>query len=71
MTTDTKFAEMRAQMVEDIAAHVAMTSGQIGRERLGLRILEAVAKVPRHAFVPLEIRGYFPFCGPSPMVVVV
>ena len=61
------FTSPRNEMVEEIEAHVRLTSGQIGREALGGRVMEAMAKVPRHEFVPVELRGFAYINSPLPI----
>jgi protein-L-isoaspartate(D-aspartate) O-methyltransferase len=54
-------------MVEEIATHVRLTAEQTGREVLDARVLEAVGRVPRHAFVPVELRGFAYVNSPLPI----
>jgi protein-L-isoaspartate(D-aspartate) O-methyltransferase len=49
---------LRRQMVAVIAAQTVFSAGEIGKAALGARVLEVMAQVPRHEFVPLEIRPY-------------
>jgi protein-L-isoaspartate(D-aspartate) O-methyltransferase len=51
-------AESRAFMIREIAADVVMTSRYIGAEELDRRVMEAMESVPRHEFVPPEVRPY-------------
>ena len=51
-----KLLEERRVMVETIALHASSCAEQIGRERLSGRVMEAMAKVPRHRFVPAGLR---------------
>lgn len=44
--------QARLEMVAEIEADVQSTSRQIGRRSLDPRVLEAMATVPRHEFVP-------------------
>ncbi len=50
-------AASRRAMVAEIRADVEGTSRHIGRRALDPRVLEAMAEVPRHEFVPTELRG--------------
>lgn len=43
-------------MVELIQVYVQLSSAQIDRDRLDLRVLEAMVEVPRHHFVPRELQ---------------
>ena len=49
------FAALRRRMVETIGAHVLVAREELGKPSLDHRVLEAMAKVPRHEFVPLEM----------------
>jgi protein-L-isoaspartate(D-aspartate) O-methyltransferase len=46
----------RQAMLDEIAADVRLTSKALDKESLDPRVLEAMAKVPRHALVPDELR---------------
>jgi protein-L-isoaspartate(D-aspartate) O-methyltransferase len=46
----------RQSMVELIEIYVQLSSDQIDKERLDPRVLAAMAQVPRHAFVPVELQ---------------
>jgi len=46
------FEPQRKRMVEEIAALVRETRRETGRASLAERVMEAMAKVPRHEFVP-------------------
>ena len=50
MTVDT--AAERAALVREIAAEVTETRSYLGKEALDPRVLEAIGRVPREAFVP-------------------
>jgi protein-L-isoaspartate(D-aspartate) O-methyltransferase len=52
------YAAMRANMVRAIEADVRMTRREIGKNRLEVRVMEALGRVPRHEFVP---DGQLPF----------
>jgi protein-L-isoaspartate(D-aspartate) O-methyltransferase len=62
-----EFAAERAQMLRDIAAHTYIAQEAIGRAALSERVLAAMAEVPRHAFVPAEIRAYAYADQPLPL----
>jgi protein-L-isoaspartate(D-aspartate) O-methyltransferase len=53
-----EFEELRQAMVAEIAAEGVFTSGETGKAALDRRVLEAMARVPRHEFVPFELRPY-------------
>ncbi len=50
------FAAQRAAMVREIESNVRATSEYLGRDALDERVLEAMRRVPRHAFVPDDMR---------------
>jgi len=52
---DDEFSGPRLRMLEEIAATVARTQAHTGRQRLDARVMEAMADVPRHEFVPREL----------------
>ena len=58
MAADTQFAALRQRMVAVIAAYTTLASEHIGKEALDPRVLEVMARVPRHDFVPAEIRPF-------------
>lgn len=51
---DVDFAAERRQMMEDIRASTAGVSDRTGVSALSPRVLDVMASVPRHAFVPPE-----------------
>ena len=51
------YFDARQRMVAEINDDVAETAVQLGRSKLNPRVLEAIARVPRHAFVPAENRA--------------
>lgn len=51
-------AEAREALVAEIVAEVAATAAFLGKDRLDPRVLEALRKVPRHAFVPAWERPF-------------
>ena len=53
---DDPFATARAQMLAEIVAETAMTAEVTGVAEISPRVLEAIARVPRHEFVPVELR---------------
>ena len=61
------FAAQRAEMVRQIELETMMISGETGIVELDRRVLEAMAEVPRDAFVPEVLRDYA--YGPHPLPV--
>lgn len=64
---DDEYAELRQLMVAEIAAVAAFSSGETGQAALDARVLEAMGRVPRHEFVPLELRPYAYVNSPLPI----
>ena len=52
------FPALRQRMLADIAAQTIYASARLGKAALSQRVMDALAKVPRHEFVPLELRPY-------------
>ena len=58
------FEDQRREMV---AAIRAITTAQVGKPALDERVLRAMAKVPRHEFVPIEVQPYAYLNRPLPI----
>ena len=56
--SDDEFSEPRQRMLALIAAKTIYSCAQLGKAALGARVMAALAKVPRHEFMPLEMRPY-------------
>ena len=56
--SDSDFAAARQLMLVEIAATTIFTSGQLGKAALDRKVLDAITKVPRHEFVPLELQQH-------------
>ena len=52
------FEDQRRQMVEAIKVIAEHLVAEIGKPALDDRVLAAIAKVPRHQFVPIEVQPY-------------
>ena len=52
------YTRARMQMVNEIREMVRETSSYIGKKSLNERVIQAMAKVPRHEFVPDDMRSY-------------
>ncbi len=61
------YSAMREQMVEEVAAHTRVAHEHIGKEALDPRVTEALVRVPRHEFVPVEIKPYAYVNSPLPI----
>ncbi len=61
------FEEQRRQMVAAIRAITNHIAAEIGKSTLDDRVLQAIAKVPRHEFVPVEVQQYAYLNRPLPI----
>jgi protein-L-isoaspartate(D-aspartate) O-methyltransferase len=61
------FAYEHALMMREIAAHARHAHQAIGKTSLDERVMAAMAKVPRHEFVPAELRSYAYVDQPLPI----
>ena len=61
------FEEQRREMVAAIRAIAEHVASQIGKTALDERVLRAMAKVPRHEFVPIEVQQYAYLDRPIPI----
>lgn len=64
---DEELSELRQGMLGDIAAQAVFACAQLGKAALSSRVLDAMAKVPRHEFVPLQLRPYAYIDSPLPI----
>jgi protein-L-isoaspartate(D-aspartate) O-methyltransferase len=60
-------SQLRRFMVDLIAAYAQLSVEQIKKDCLDQRVMEAMARVPRHHFVPVEMRGFAYADGPLPI----
>jgi protein-L-isoaspartate(D-aspartate) O-methyltransferase len=61
------FAEERARLVQEIAAYAFHTGERTGRKSFDARVMDAIGRVPRHEFVPREIRRFSYINRPLPI----
>lgn len=52
-----EYAAKRRAMIDEIRRETRWVSSEIGKSELDARVLDAMAKVPRHEFVSAELRG--------------
>jgi protein-L-isoaspartate(D-aspartate) O-methyltransferase len=67
MSDDEEFSELRQRMLAEIAAQAVFACGHLGKAALSARVIDVMAKVPRHEFVPLELRPYAYANSPLPI----
>jgi protein-L-isoaspartate(D-aspartate) O-methyltransferase len=62
-----EFADERIRLMEEIAACAEQLGARTGRRAFDARVMEAMARVPRHEFVPREIRRFSYLNRPLPI----
>jgi protein-L-isoaspartate(D-aspartate) O-methyltransferase len=61
------FEEQRREMVAAVRAIADHLADELGKTALDERVLRAMAKVPRHEFVPVEVQSYAYLNRPIPI----
>jgi protein-L-isoaspartate(D-aspartate) O-methyltransferase len=61
------FEEQRREMIAAIRVIADQVAAQVGKTALDERVLRAMAKVPRHEFVPVEVQPYAYLNRPVPI----
>ena len=56
--TEQQISDLRQRMLMEIAVKTIYVSARLGKAALDRRVLNALAEVPRHAFVPLALQPY-------------
>jgi protein-L-isoaspartate(D-aspartate) O-methyltransferase len=62
-----RFEEQRQEMVEAIKVVAQHLADEIGKTTLDDRVLKAMARVPRHEFVPMQLQPYAYLNRPLPI----
>ncbi len=52
------FTHLHQRMLAEISAETIYSSAQLGKAALGRRVMDVMAKVPRHEFVRLELQPF-------------
>jgi protein-L-isoaspartate(D-aspartate) O-methyltransferase len=65
--TDELFEPLREQMLAEIEADATALADQLGMRAISERVMAAVGRVPRHEFVPLEVRPFAYLNRPLPI----
>ncbi len=65
--TDEEFSDLRQRMLAEIAAETIYSCAQLGKAALAPRVMDVMAKVPRHEFVLLELRPFAYVNTPLPI----
>ena len=61
------FAALRQSMIEQIAVQAIYVSARVGKAAFARRVMQVMNKVPRHAFVPIELQPYAYANSPLPI----
>ena len=64
---DDPYMQLRHMMAQVIAAHAQATAEMTGLPAIDPKVLEIMERVPRHEYVPVEIRAYAHSDGPLPI----
>ena len=67
MSGSLDFDVLRRMMVDAIVVHARTAGADTGRPELSGAVLDVMADVPRHEFVPSELRAYAYFDTPLPI----
>ncbi len=62
-----QYAELRGEMVEQIARHAQLAAPATGKAILGGDVMDVMKAVPRHEFVPVEVRAFAYSDSPLPI----
>lgn len=62
-----EYAEQRQRLLDEIKADFAITGAETGKPELGMAVSKAMAKVPRHEFVPAQQRAHAYLNRPLPI----
>ena len=62
-----QYAELRREMVEQIARHAQLAARETGKATLSDTVMEVMKAVPRHEFVPVELRAFAYSDSPLPI----
>jgi protein-L-isoaspartate(D-aspartate) O-methyltransferase len=61
------YAGARQQLLAEIEAEAALTASYTGRSAFGQPVMEALGRVPRHEFLPVELQPYAYLNRPLPI----
>lgn len=64
---DTDYEAQRKQMVNQIALHADFVSKETKKSTLAPKVLDAIRDVPRHEYVPVELRSFAYLDTPLPI----
>lgn len=58
---------MRQQMIAEVVADAVFLTSHLGKSSFDARVIDVMAKIPRHEFVPVELRAYSYVNSPLPV----
>ena len=64
---DAQFTALRQNMVGQVASHASLIADRTGRDVLAEAVMSALGRVPRHEFVPVEMKLYAYLDSPLPI----
>ena len=64
---DAQFSALRQSMVGQVASHASLVADRTGRNMLDEAVMAALGRVPRHEFVPVEMKLYAYLDSPLPI----
>ena len=64
---DAQFNALRQNMVGQVANHASLGADRTGRDMLGEAVMAALGRVPRHEFVPVEMKLHAYLDSPLPI----
>lgn len=64
---EAQFDTLRQNMVDQVAIHADMVAEKTGKSMLGDHVMQAISRVPRHEFVPVEMKLYAYVDSPLPI----
>jgi protein-L-isoaspartate(D-aspartate) O-methyltransferase len=67
MSSDELFEPLRRQLMSEVAAQLAVLGAQLGCRMLSERVMQAMERVPRHEFVPAEVKPFAYMNTPLPI----
>lgn len=64
---DAQFSALRQNMVGQVASHASLVADRTGKDVLGEAVMSALQRVPRHEYVPVEMKLYAYLDSPLPI----
>ncbi|HYA21008.1 MAG TPA: protein-L-isoaspartate(D-aspartate) O-methyltransferase [Burkholderiales bacterium] len=62
-----QFESLRQQMIAEVVAETVFVTPQLGKAALNPRVIEVMARIARHEFVPVELHPYAYLNRPLPI----